>query len=907
MRNLLVAILLGLVVVGFPSSSGLLDGQPTSTGKAITPTAAAGAFFQELPADRAAAVAVSPDGRTLAVLTSGDNRRYGGDDKLIPALSTEYVFLFDITGTHPRQTQVLPIPNSFQGLVWTPDSSRLYAAGGKDDVVYEFSRQGDRFAQTRTLPLGHGRAEGVAIEALYDASPLAGALAISPDGTRMLVANMFHDSVSLIDLVAGRVVAEQDLRPGGTYPRSVVWISNQGAYVASERDREIISLAVAGHTMRVTRRLPVQGQPVALLARQDGSRIYAALDNTDVVAVVDTTRDVVIEQFPVVAPESVYINSAKLGGANANALALTPDERTLLVSNGGQNAIAVVRLGDGDHDDGREERSTVVALVPTGWYPAGVTTSKDGSTWYVINGKSMPGANASWCSEVDPVTHKCPPAHQEFLRTRGQTVLQLQRGGLLSMPAPPPLELARLTKQVARNNGFDRPDKTADDERLFAFLKAHIKHVIYVIKENRTYDQILGDLEIGNGDPRLALFGNAITPNQHALSRGFVTLDNFLASGEGSWTGWQWSTAARTTDYAERTDVLALADRGGEMAIWGLNRGMNTIGARDVGAPDGPGGEEGKGYIWDSALRAGLSVRNYGFFGDVAPIWTGPGIARVHDPFASKLQVFSPANASLAPYSDRYYRTFDFSVPDYWRIQEWKREYRGFVASGTAPALMLVQLGNNHTGDFEHAIDGVNTPETQVADNDYALGQLVEAVAAGPFADSTLIISIEDDTWDGPDHVDAFRSPAFFAGAYVRHGALVSTRYTTVSVLKTIEAILGIGPVGLNDALAAPMSDIFDRTASKWSYKAIVPTILRSTQLPLPDRAQAGVTLPRHSARYWAKAMAGRDSSHVDAGEFGSGNRELWRGLKGDEPYPETRTGEDLRANRSALLQQYRR
>src|SRR5581483_11698175 len=127
----------------------------------------------------------------------------------------------------------------------------------------------------------------------------------------------------------------------------------------------------------------------------------------------------------------------------------------------------------------------------------------------------------------------------EFLRTRGQTVLQLQRGGLLSMPAPPPLELARLTKQVARNNGFDRPDKTADDERLFAFLKAHIKHVIYVIKENRTYDQILGDLEIGNGDPRLALFGSAITPNQHALSRGFVTLDNFLASGEGSWTGWQ--------------------------------------------------------------------------------------------------------------------------------------------------------------------------------------------------------------------------------------------------------------------------------------------------------------------------------------------------------------------------------
>ncbi len=909
------------------ADSTVVSGQSTATGKSITPTAARGAFFQDLRANHAAAVAVSPDGRVLAVLTSGFNRLYGEDQKPIPERSTEYVFLFDIASSpsHPKQTQVLPLPNTFQGLVWAPDGHHLYAAGGKDDQVYEFERKADRFVPARTIALKHGKPAGVYFAGISDLTPMAGALAISPDGKRMLVANLDHDSVSLIDLAAGAIVAEQDLRPGkidpaqsgrsgGTYPRSVAWVANDHAYAASERDREIIDLRVPADRIEVARRIPVNGQPVALLANRRGSRLYAALDNTDLVAIIDTADDHVIEQLNVLAPDTIYVNRNKLGGANSNALALTADEHTLLVSNGGQNAIAVVQLN--------EPHSSVIGLVPTGWYPTGVAIARDGATWFVVNGKSMPGPNVNWCTATDPSSGLCVESlaphtdaanGQEFLRTRGQTLVQLQRGGLLSMPAPSPLELARLTKQVARNNGFDRPDKTAEDERLFAFLRSRIKHVIYVVKENRSYDQVLGDLEIGNGDPRLAIFPKRITPNQHTIARQFVTLDNFLVSGEGSWTGWQWSTAARTTDFAERSDFMALAGRGGEMALWGINRGVNMgldssakrreqfsespadpdvlPGARDVGAPDGPGGDEGKGYIWDAALRAGLTVRNYGFNGDIAPVWADRSrIPRVRDPFAEKRQVFFPANTSLLPYSDIYYRTFDFSFPDYWRVQEWKREYRSFVTAGAAPNLMLVQLGGNHTGDFDTAIDGVNTPETQVADNDYALGQIVEAVANGPFAGSTLIVSVEDDTWDGPDHVDAFRSPVFFAGAYVRQGGLVSTRYTTVNVVKTIEEILGIGPIGLNDALAAPMSDVFDRTSSNWSFKPIVPNILRSTRLPLSkiNTAEARVEYPRHPARYWARVMAkaGRDFSRIDAGEFGSGNRELWVGLKGNEPYP---------------------
>jgi hypothetical protein len=217
---------------------------------------------------------------------------------------------------------------------------------------------------------------------------------------------------------------------------------------------------------------------------------------------------------------------------------------------------------------------------------------------------------------------------------------------------------------------------------------------------------------------------------------------------------------------------------------------------------------------------------------------------------------------------------------------------------------MLIQLGNDHLGAFDIAIDGVNTPETQMGDNDYALGQIVEAVSKSPFASETLIVSIEDDTWDGPDHVNAFRSVALLAGPYVRQHALVSTRYTTVSIVKTIEEILGLEPIGLNDDLAAPMSDVFDPAASSWSYRGVIPEMLRSTQLPLPPAEHACIVTPKHSNAYWAKAMAGQDFSGVDRADPLTFNRALWRGLKGAVPYPTLRTQSDLRANRPEFLAQ---
>jgi DNA-binding beta-propeller fold protein YncE len=947
------------------------------TGQRITPTAANGAIFQELNpklpgapelrANHAAAAAVSRDGKTLVILTSGSSRSYGRDLKVVPELSNEYVFVFDVTGEQPRELQVLMLPHTFQGLVWAHSSDRFFVSGGQDDTVVEFVRNGSDFARGRTFSLGHKGCVGLdgsktGMGFLNDCGPVTAGLALSPDGTKLLVANLENDSVSVVDLGSGQVVVEQDLRPGiidakrrgqpgGSFPRSVVWSGRDRAYVASERDREVISLAISNAKIRVVRRIPVPGQPVALLANRAGTRVYAALATTGKLAVIDANRDVLIEALDLSAPPSLYANSKRLGGANSNALALTPNEGTLLVSNGGENAVAVVRLseaakgassrhndqesaskeGDGDdkHKDGEIQRSSLIGLVPTGWYPAGVAVSKNGGTWYVVNGKSEPGPSTGWCKQLDSQKHcvvdnydvPAPYAADGFavLDVAHENAWQLEKAGFLAMPAPGVRELGRLTKQVAHDNGFDQAKRSAADERLFAFLRAHIKHVIYIIKENRTYDQVFGDLEIGNGDPRLTFFPESISPNHHALARNFVTLDNFLVSGEGSWEGWDWSISAQTNDYRERIPAGGMR---GEQT--GFNRNINLAqgtaqerhaefalspsdpdilpSSRDVTAPDGPGGEEGKGFLWDVALRAGLTIRNWGCWGENRA-FPKPAIQLVHDPYAKKQQVFFPTRPSLVNNSDPYYLDFGPAYPDFWRVKEWKREFAEFVAKKSAPGLMLVRLGNDHLGSFESAIDGVNTPETQMADNDYALALMVEAVANSPFASDTLIMSIEDDAADGPDHVDARRSVMLFAGPYVKQHALISTHYTTVNVVKTIEEILGTGPIGLNDDLAAPMSDVFDTSVTNWSYKPIVPEVLRTTRLPLPSSQRASKAVPRHSSGYWAAAMAGQDFSQADHLDNDAFNRALWRGLKGDTPYPATPSGADLRANRASLLE----
>ena len=318
----------------------------------------------------------------------------------------------------------------------------------------------------------------------------------------------------------------------------------------------------------------------------------------------------------------------------------------------------------------------------------------------------------------------------------------------------------------------------------------------------------------------------------------------------------------------------------------------------------------GAGYLWDSALNAGLKVRNYGFFLDLdrysAPEKSNAAVPLLHDPAATTTRVAFPSNPRLHEVTDPYFRGFDQKFADYWRFKEWEREFDDYVKNDSLPSLELVRFCHDHFGDFRSGADGINTVETEMADNDYAVGMLVEKIAKSKYAKDTLIFVIEDDAQNGPDHVDAHRSIAFVVGPYVKQGAVVSRRYNTVSMLRTIEEVLGIKPLGLNDAVQPPMADVFSRTQARWSYVPRVPAVLRSTQLPLPaESGSSGATAmatPRHNAEYWERATEGfyfNSEDKLDSAKF---NLVLWKGMMGNKPYPAARSKRNLRVNREQLL-----
>ena len=894
---------------------------------------------------QAVTTALSPDGTQLLVLTSGYNKEGQG----AATQSNEYVFVYDVTSYPPRQVQAIPLRNSFCGLAWNPSGQEFYASGGVDDTVYIFVRKGLAYSRAASVALGHQHGNGLYSNAPAPANssapkPMTAGIGVNQAGTIAVVANFYNDSVSLIDLKTRKKSAELDLRPGvqdptktgvagGEYPYWVAVRGDNQAYISSPRDREIVVVRL-DPTLAITARIPITGQPNRILLNRAQDRLFAAVDNADAVTVIDAVSNRVIASFGVVAPAGLLPSANLPKGANPNSLALSPDERTLYVTDGGTNAVAVVSLqGSGAGE--------VNGLIPTGWYPNSVSVSADGKTLFVVNGKSVPGPNPGNCrgDAKAPNIPDCPKLANNY-------VYALEKGYLMSAPVPPAVELESLTRRVAENNRFDQV-RAGNDNPVMSELRRRIKHVIYVIKENRTYDQVLGDLEIGDGDPALAEFPEPLTPNHHSLARNFVTLDNFLDSGEVSGVGWNWTTAARTTDYTEKTVPPEYAGRGFIYDWEGTNRNINVgigslpervkaqpslkpnpqsppdpnllPGTADVAAPDSASGEAGLGYIWDEALLAGLTVRNYGVFCDLSRYdnpRSNPGYMPISKtPFADKIEQAVPTKKALWDKTDMYYRSFDQNYADFYLFKEWEREFDQFVANQNMPSLSLVRLAHDHFGSFGTALYGINTPALQIADNDYAVGLLVQKVANSPYKDDTLIFVIEDDAQDGPDHVDAHRSIAYVIGPYVKQHAVVSERYTTVSMVRTIEAVLGLTPSSLFSAAAAPMTEVFDLNQSAWNYTPLISDLLRTSQLPLPP-ATAENSLPRtarvlryakdtRTPRYWQKKIGDMDYEEEDKLDTPRFNRELWKGMMANTPYPKQRSGQNLRTNRAALLADY--
>jgi YVTN family beta-propeller protein len=888
--------------------------QVVSSGQVITPLAPTGATFSRLnpglkdfpkyTAGQAVKTVISPDGRTLLVLTSGYNRLNNAQGLRERADSNEYVFVFDLSHGAPEQTQALQVPNTFCGLAFSPDGSEFYVSGGVDDDVHIFARSNGEWAESGT-PVALSHQQGVGIRQ----RPTVAGLAVTADGRSLVAADIYNDAISVVDLSSRSKIGELDLRPGiinpaqdgvagGESPFGVVVKGNNTAYISSLRDREVDVVDIVDRASPwLVARIPVDGNPNSMVLNAGGTRLFVAADNSDRISVIDTATNLVVETIHTTAPAGVLRGPKQLPGAAPNSLVLSPDERTLYVTNGGMNAIAVISL-DAD------EPHQVVGLIPTGWYPQSITISRDGRMLYDVNSKSNPGPNTLYDGTPQPVERF--RAHQ----VANQYILQLEKAGLQSIPVPDRGELARLTRTVAANDYLHTvPDP--EDTQVMDALRQRIRHVIYIVKENRTYDQVLGDLDRGNGDPAVAEFGKIITPNQHRLADRFVDLDNFYCTGEVSGNGWPWSTAAREMDINVKTVPLSYAGRGSPR---GVNVDMPTVaerqmsnrdypndpnllpGLNDDDAPDGPDGEKQQGYLWSSALRHGLSVRNYGFESGIPR-----GTPEVPDPYATRTVVDVPIRPQLIGRTDPYFRAFDNAYPDFRREKEWEREFDQYVAHHNLPSLELVRFMHDHEGNFSTAIDGINTPEKETADNDYAVGKLIDKIAHSPYRNSTLIFIIEDDAQAGPDHVDAHRSIAFVAGPYVRQNRVVHERYSTVNIVRTIEDVLGIGHLNLNDAYQRPMTAVFDLHQANWTYNAVTPAPV-AANLGEPTRQSELEFHDAHPAAYWAQQTAGFDWSKEDRVPPVLFNRILWKGLTGGMPYPVARDERDLSRDRAAVL-----
>ena len=723
-----------------------------STGAYITPLAAPGSTFQLLKApvpgfpdnvvDHAETSVVSPDERTMLVLTSGYNQYFAPNatccgDHSDPVNSGEYLFVYEISSGKALQKQILKIPNGYSGIVWAPSGENFYVAGGQDDNVHVFGlnaagQWAERVSATAPIALGHGPDNS-------GDGPVAAGLGITANGKTLIVANYMHDSISFVDLTAQQVKGDLDLRPGVNNPALTgvpggefpYWISVKGntmAYVSSARDREIVVVDFSGSAPKITDRIKVKGNPNKMVLNKAQTRLYVAVDNEDALYVIDTQRNSVLGSVNTTAPGTGSWGGKSKGtlpGSNPNSVVLSPDEKTIYVTDSATNSVAVIEVEEGNELE-------VEGLIPTGWLPNSISLSPNGKALFVSVGKTPAGPNPNYCSSTwnsDAVNTACDLT-QEY-------IFQDMKAALQTIPLPSDSELRALTNIVARNNGFGFTPSKADQETM-QFLNSKINHIVYIIKENRTYDQILGDLPVGNGDPSITQFGEAVTPNFHAIALNFVDLDNFQCSGEVSMDGWQWSTAGRGVDTLEKTVPVNYGKGGVDYDSEGDDRSVNVAqktpaerqavtgnlitldpnylpGPGNEMAIDGPSGEEGAGYLWNAALRAGLTFRNYGVFSDELPSASHPYILEpgyTNPP----TKVVIESDPILKNYTDFSFYNYDNTFPDFYRFKEWEREFNGHVSNGNMPNLEMVRLMHDHMGHFGSALLGVNTPELEQAD-----------------------------------------------------------------------------------------------------------------------------------------------------------------------------------------------
>ena len=803
LRTLLFPALVLAIEPSAPAAERSVPGKlPTGemllpNGRLLTPTGA-----QTEVSPYPFALALTPDGKRVVAACTG------ADDQSLHLLDAA-------TG---KSLAKEPVKKSWLGLAISPDGKRVYLAGAGGKNVLVFRLENDRFAPEEPISLRRPDEP-----AKLDATPSG--LAISADGKSLWAARILLNDVVRIDLASRTVAAAV---PVGVHPYRPV-LSPDGTLLAVANWGAASVSLVDAASGAVVATVKTADHPSDLLFSRDGRTLFVAQSNRNLVAAVDLAARSVARQISVaLGPDGPGTPSADAlpDGSTPNALALSPDGRTLYVANADDDAVAVVDVG-GDLHAARTK-----GFIPSGWYPAALALSSDGKTLWVANAKG----GWSWSNATggpDP-TKKADSKAWKKTRTIPGSVSRID--------VPSAKALGALTTRAYANR---RPGaRGALPVKASAAVPAApggaspIKHVVYVIRENRTYDQVLGDLPQGNGDPSLAIFGRDVTPNAHALGEEFVLLDNLYCDAEVSADGHNWSLGAYATDFVEK--------------IWPPLYGSK--GFSYVFEGDDATAFPTNGYIWDAAARAGLTLRNYGEF---------VGVGGEFEP--TKPALSKGMEGALEGNTCAFYPGFDMDVLDNARVDVFLKEFRGFVKTKELPRLLLMRLGNDHTAGTKK---GERTPRAMVAENDVALGRLVEAISHSPFWKDTAIFVIEDDAQNGSDHVDAHRTVGFVISPWTRRKGFVdSTMYSTVSMLRTMELILGLPPLSQHDASATPMTNAFADAADGTPFTHL------ETKIPFYEMNPVGAPM-QAQANAW-------DFTREDAAPDLALNEAIWKSVRG--------------------------
>jgi YVTN family beta-propeller protein len=734
-------------------------------------------------------IVVSPSKKYLAVTNNGEGK--------------QTLQLIDVKGE--KVVHAVKIPKSWYGLKFSADEKFLYASGGHDNWILKYAIQNNKLKLSDSIKLGDKWPRKI--------SPAG--IEIDDAKNLLYVVTKENDSLYIIDLKTKNTLSAKKL--GGEAYTCLLSPDKKRLYISCWGCDKVYIYNT--QTRELSTEIPVGDNPNEMCLSKNGAYLFVCNANDNSVSIINTSQRKVIETLNA----ALYPNSPS--GSTTNAVALSEDEKTLYIANADNNCLAVF-------DVSKPGSCTSKGFIPTGWYPTNVKVV--GKKIYVANGKGF-------SSKANPLGPNPVRKKEEVVYQGGKAVNQyighLFTGTMSIIDQPTEKQLGIYSQAVYANTAYQKdkellsnsengnpiPKKVGD--------KSPIKYVFYIIKENRTYDQVLGDVKEGNGDPSLVLFGEKYTPNQHKLAKEFVLLDNFYCDGEVSADGHNWSMGAYATDFLEKNWPSSYGGRGGD---------YNAEGTRAIA--------NNKVFIWDQCKKSNITFRTYGEFAD---------------DYQANLPV-------LENHFCPYFTSWEQKVRDTTRFFQWKREFDSLLSKNAVPQFNSLRFINDHT---EGLRKDRPTPFAHVADNDWAVGMFIEHLSKSKIWKESVVFIVEDDAQNGPDHVDAHRTTAYVAGGFVKRNFVDHTMYSTTSILRTIELILGMPPMTQYDAAAEPMWRCFLSTTNLTPFISVAANI--------------DITEKNVAVNEWQQRSEKFDLTKEDAVPDLEFNIVLWHGIKGDDiPFP---------------------